>query len=180
MKFSLLLPLFLLLSACGVTAYHEAAQVSDLSIQLVEPGWSGKVIPDGQQCKKFGGNGHSPQLYISHIPGDAQAIIVEFSDRSWFPMNHGGHGKIGIVIKPGQTELRFPSVAGESFELPNNRMFIFHQHRGGRGEPGAYLPPCSGGRGNQYYADVKAVKQVDIDQQTAVLVGQGSIMLGTY
>lgn len=39
-----------------------------------------------------------------------------------------------------------PSVAGETTIVPDV-LFIERQHRGSRGEKGAYLPPCSGRQG---------------------------------
>lgn len=168
------------LSGCGITTYQQDGNIQPLTVKLGETQWDGVHIPNGQQCRKFGGDGHSPALTISNIPKGTEAIIVEFSDRSWFPMNHGGHGKIGIQIKPEQQQITFPAVAGETFEVPDEHMFIFHDHRGDRGKPGAYLPPCSGGRGNNYFADVKAVRHLDIDKQTAELLGEGSVFLGEY
>ena len=45
--------------------------------------------------------------------------------------------------------------------MPQN-MFIHKEHKGlKRGNAGAYLPPCSGGIGNSYYATVKALNSND-------------------
>ncbi len=169
-----------LLGSCGTTDYTRPDTVSQLSVALSEKHWDGVRIPTGQQCIKFAGHGASPTLIVSNIPKGAEAIIVEFSDRSWFPMNHGGHGKLGIKVKPGQHKITIPSVPGETFNLPQQNLFIFQPHRGGRGKPGAYLPPCSGGRGNQYFADVKAVRKLEINNQTAELLAEGSLFLGSY
>jgi len=177
-----LLGLFGLLSvSCGVSNYEKAASVATLDLNFGDQAWTMNKIPAGQQCKKFGGNGSSPEIVVHHIPKDANAVIVEFSDRSWFPMNHGGHGKLGIRLAANQTEVTIPSVHAETFDLPDNaNLFIYSAHRGGRGAPGAYLPPCSGGRGNKYYADVKAVKQLGEDWGKLELVAENSLFLGSY
>lgn len=168
------------LTGCGVTDYQQSSTLQTLKVSLTDTQWDGKTIPNGQQCRKYGGDGHSPTLTVDHIPQGTEALIIEFSDRSWSPMNHGGHGKLGIRLTPQQQQVIVPSIASETFELPDKNLFIFHAHRGGRGEPGAYLPPCSGGRGNEYFADVKAVRNVDIDKQTAELLGEASLYLGKY
>ncbi len=170
----------LLMNSCGVSDYSQAESIRKLSANLSDSQWKGGLIPPGQQCKKFGGQGASPAITVANIPETAEAVIVEFSDRSWFPMNHGGHGKLGISLNPGQQTITIPSVPGESLVLPNERLFIFHAHRGGRGQPGAYLPPCSGGRGNQYFADIKAVRKLNLEQETAELLAEESLFLGSY
>ncbi|MEJ2115543.1 MAG: hypothetical protein P8X88_05735 [Gammaproteobacteria bacterium] len=59
-------------------------------------------------------------------------------------------------------------------------VFIEEEHRGSRGEEGAYLPPCSGGRGNHYYAEVKAVFKDENNKSNSKLLGFGEIYLGEY
>jgi hypothetical protein len=170
----------LCLNSCGASDYSRANTVQPLLVKLSDKKWDGVRIPTGQQCKKFAGQGASPAINVSNIPGGTEAIIVEFSDRSWFPMNHGGHGKLGIRLEPGQQTIIIPSVPGETLTLPHDKLFIFHPHRGGRGKIGAYLPPCSGGRGNRYFADIKAVNKLNLEDKTARLLGEGSLFLGSY
>ncbi len=169
----------LILSGCGSTGYKESANVSRLDVSFVDSQWNGNIIPSGQNCKHFGGNGSTPQLQVNNIPSSANAVIVEFSDETYTPMDNGGHGKIGIWTN-GKTSITIPSVAGETKSVPDN-MFIEAEHQGThRGQAGAYLPPCSGGKGNTYYADVKAVYKAKSDKEESKLLGKGKIILGKY
>lgn len=120
--------------------------------------WDGKTVPKGQQCRKFGGkNPSTPGLLIQDIPANANAIVMEYSDRSWPPMDNGGHGKIGYKIPAGTNKVSVPSVPGHSFKLPEGFFIIAPHQSPNWDKAGAYMPPCSGGNGNQYYVTIKAV-----------------------
>jgi len=173
-----LLVLASVLSGCDTFEYQLADRVAELQVSLADPAWDGYAIPEGQQCKKFGGHGATPLLKVSGIPDEANAVIVAFSDRSWFLMDHGGHGMIGLWTGRLHNSIEIPVVAGESFDLPKG-MFLEQAHQGGRGEPGAYLPPCSGGRGNRYFAEVAAVYKGTGDEPTQLLAS-GEVFLGHY
>lgn len=168
-----------LLAGCASSDYKTVENPSELKVSFVDSSWGGEKIPEGQYCKKFGGNGSTPSLKIENIPLESNVIIVEFSDRSFFLMNYGGHGRIGMWLEKQQTSVVMPSVAGETMVVPDG-LFIEKQHRGSRGEEGAYLPPCSGGRGNHYYAEVKAVYKDEINKKESKLLGAGEIYLGEY
>ena len=81
----------------------------------------------------------------------------------------GGHGKIGYWIEEGSTSAMLPSVPGEAKDLPEGS-FVEKRNRatGDYARPG-YLPPCSGGRGNKYFAEVKAVQKVEGKKKPEVL-----------
>ncbi|WP_461516715.1 hypothetical protein [Porticoccus sp.] len=166
------------LSACDSYDYTRVDQVLPLQVSLADPSWDGFAIPEGQQCRKFGGDGATPRLLVSGIPEGANAVIVAFSDRSWLLMNHGGHGMLGLWTGGLSDSVGIPAITGESFELPSG-MFIEQPHRGGRGAPGAYLPPCSGGRGHRYVAEAMAVHKGTGGQPTQLLA-EGEILLGRY
>jgi hypothetical protein len=159
--------------------YTPVEPMATLRVDFADTAWDGKTIPKGQECSWAGGKGSSPVLTVSNIPAAANAIIVEFSDRTFKPNDLGGHGKIGIWLSKNQASATIPAVAGESFDLPEG-MFIEEAHRSQRGKPGAYLPPCSGGRGNEYYATVKAVYKPKSDKEEARLLGQAAIEMGKY
>jgi hypothetical protein len=178
-----------LVQGCTTRDYQRAGTVDTLWASFGDRAWNGRVIPPGQQCIKFGGQGASPALRIGNIPAGANAVLVEFSDRTWWPMDHGGHGTIGLWLgglwldglwlDSKIASVTMPSVPG-SMVLPDKRLFIQAPHRGGRGKPGAYLPPCSGGHGNRYMARVMAVFQ---DSQSSVLplvLAEAVIFLGRY
>src|SRR5688500_18097487 len=146
----------LLLAARGVLA----APVAALEAKLADDAWDGVEVPEGQQCQKFGGKGLSPALAVSGIPNGASHLVLEWSDRTYPPMDKGGHGKVAYAIESGKTEVTVPSVPGHTVELPSG-FSVVEQHKAPTWDkPGAYLPPCSGGRGNSYYVTVKAVHQM--------------------
>lgn len=76
-------------------------------------------------------------------------------------MDGGGHGKIGYRIPANASTVNIPSVTGHTFDLPKGFFLIEAQRAPKWDKVGAYLPPCSGGKGNDYYITVKAVKEVD-------------------
>jgi hypothetical protein len=143
--------------------------------------WDGELIPRGQQCTPQGGvDPSTPQLVVSNIPTDSDAIILEFSDRDWGPMDNGGHGKIGFTIPEGTEETLIPSVSGNTFDLPEG-FFIVKEHRNPTiFTPGAYMPPCSGGLGNSYYVTVKAVEMISMEDLTFNVLEEAVFELGKY
>jgi hypothetical protein len=154
------------------------ADSKELSVSLANPAWDGKKIPTGQQCKKFGGNGATPILAVEQIPTSANAIVMEYSDRTYQPMDHGGHGKFGYRIQPNTTTVNIPAVAGHTFELPKEFFLIEAQRAPTWDKAGAYLPPCSGGKGNEYYVTVKAVKEVNGGIRE--VLRESDVLLGKY
>jgi hypothetical protein len=154
------------------------ADNNPMSVSLANPEWDGIKIPTGQQCEKFGGKGTTPQLVVDKIPTETNAIVMEYSDRSYQPMDHGGHGKFGYRIQPSTSTVSIPSVAGHTFELPKGFFLIKAQRAPTWDKAGAYLPPCSGGKGNEYYVTVKAVKEVNGGIQE--VMGESEVILGKY
>ncbi len=149
---------FILLSLLTLNTY---ADKQPMNVSLADVAWDGKRVPAGQQCDKFGGNGSTPLLAIQQIPAGANAIVMEYSDRSYQPMDQGGHGKFGYRIQPNSKIANIPSLAGHTFNLPAKFFLIEAQRAPAWDKEGAYLPPCSGGKGNDYYVTIKAVKEVD-------------------
>lgn len=174
-----LLGTLLLFAPAFAAEYTPTDMMTELKVSFVDSTWDGKMVPKGQECSWAGGTGSSPELLVSNIPGGTNAIIVEFSDRTFKANDLGGHGKIGLWVSQNQTSVTVPSVAGESHDVPQG-MFIEQDHWSQRGKPGAYLPPCSGGRGNEYYATVKAVYKGKSENEPSRLLGQAVIELGKY
>ena len=142
--------------------------------------WDGKTVPEGQQCNKFGGNGSTPSLVVEGVPAQANAIIVEFNDASYPDLSFdGGHGKIGFWVGGGGKAV-LPPVKGQTDKLPDG-VFVEKRNRatGSYATPG-YLPPCSGGAGNSYFADVKAVYKAKSEKEKSKLLATGTIQLGKY
>lgn len=130
-----------------------------LTVELGDPAWDGQQIPAGMQCQKFGGDGpRSPALMVSDMPEGTNLLMFEYSDRSFAPMDNGGHGRFGLAINQPVNKLWVSHVPGHSFDLPQG-FFLIEPHRNPSWDTaGAYMPPCSGGRNNEYYVTVSAVK----------------------
>ncbi len=167
--------LFAFLVLAVGTAYADEG----LTIALADPAWNGKNIPTDQVCKKFGGDqAKSPALKVEGIPTDADELFLSFNDESYSPMDKGGHGVIRVQLKKVNT-MQIQPIPGETDTLPTG-MSVVARHRGTgwSGTGGAYLPPCSGGRGNTYSIDVSAIKKGS-DGSTTTLT-RGKIVMGRY
>ena len=95
-------------------------------------------------------------------------------------MDNGGHGKIGYTIAPGTVEATVPSVPGHTFSLPEGFFLVAAQTNPSWDKAGAYLPPCSGGRGNYYYVTIKAVLQSPDKSQKTRVLATTKLELGRY
>jgi len=168
----------LTLAAC-VSTYNVSEDVRQLSLGFTDPRWNGVTVPDGQQCLRFGGREPgTPEIEVGGIPATADALVVEYTDRSWGSV--GWHGKIGFNIEPGTTTFVIPSVPGHSFDLPEG-FFLIAEHRAPHWDvAGAYLPPCSGagGLGNSYYATVKAIVKAKSEGKKPLLLAEDVIQMG--
>ena len=155
------------------------AKAAELTVDMADPAWNGFQIPAGQQCSKFGGKGATPPLRIENIPAGANAIIVEFNDRDYQPLSDdGGHGKIGFWIKKGAKSADLPAVPGETDEMPKGAFLEERNRATGSYATGGYLPPCSGGGGHVYFADIKAVKKIEGERPQ--VLAQIRFLLGRY
>ncbi len=159
----------------------QPAAVAGLQLALDDPDWNGENIPAGEQCRRFGGdNPSTPRISVADIPAGTDAIVLEFSDRTYSPMDDGGHGKIGYRIEGNANEVIIPSIPGHTFDLPDE-FFIVHEHLAPSFDTaGAYMPPCSGGAGNAYYVTVKAVEVISADGKQFNVLDQGTLELGKY
>lgn len=168
----LALTVVLALSGCQTTTTAENA--APLSVAFADSAWTGISIPARQQCRRFGGQGATPALTVSGVPKRAEAVVVSFNDESYAAMNGGGHGVLRFAVGD-QPTVTLPSVPGETDALPQG-VTVVAPHRSVQwfGTAGAYGPPCSGGKGNLYSADVQAV-----DGDGDVLAA-GKIVLGRY
>lgn len=166
------------LIAVGLSCATVPAKAADLTVEFADPAWTGDKIPAGQHCKKFGGEGATPPLAVSNIPPEANAIVVEFNDKSYQQLSYdGGHGKIGFHITPGVGTVTLPAVPGGTSDMPDGVWLVKKNRATGAWSSPGYLPPCSGGRGNKYEAEVYAVIRSDDGYEE---IGEGSIRLGRY
>ena len=168
----------LLSAAIGLAAAPAAlaqGEPKTLDVHLADPAWTGDAIPAGQQCQRFGGKGASPKLHIAGAPEGTTAFRVLFNDESFKPMDNGGHGAVRYTLKPAGGQVTLPSVPGETDQLPTGvTTHIAHKAPKWSGTGGAYLPPCSGGKGNTYTATVEALGAGD------QVLGRGRVVLGTF
>ena len=143
------------LAAALLGAMSSGAALAQMQVQLTG-GWNGKTVPAGQQCSQFGGEGMSPPMKVSGLPEKTAWIYVEFNDRDYKPLStKGGHGVIGYPVKGNSATLK--SVPERKKKLPGNARVIKKARSSGKYASSGYLAPCSGGRGNRYFADVKAI-----------------------
>jgi len=150
------------------------ACAAKLQVSFGDSNWTGKKIPKGQHCRKFGGEGSTPELKVSGIPEGTTAFLVEFNDASFQPLSsRGGHGIVGFEYAGGD-ETVLPSVPGGTEETPAGTWIEKKNRATGAWKSPGYLPPCSGGRGNRYFAVVKAV---DADRK---VLAKAKIKLGRY
>jgi len=140
----------------------EIVDMSTLQISYTDPIWDGITVPEGQWCSMFEWNGSTPELLIENIPDGTQVITIAYSDRSSAENDNGGHGIVGINIANWNNSVIVESIAGESFDLPDN-MFVVEVSHSAKSNGWAYLPPCSGWSGNEYYISLKALDSKDIE-----------------
>lgn len=165
MKLYLLVIFFIILSL--------STSASALDVKFAERVWDGVKIPEGQQCQKFGGNNPStPELIVTDIPAGSNVIVLEYSDRDSKKMDKGGHGKMRFGFDSTVESIKIPSVPGHSFDLPPEFTMI-EAHRGaGWDIEGAYMPPCSGGKGHAYYLTIKTLKNDKVTAETILEMGK--------
>ena len=163
--------------------FSYASTAAELELAFTDAAWNGEGIPEGQMCNRFNEseskNPESPELVVKGIPAEADAIILYFSDRSFARMDNGGHGTVGYKIAAGSGEITVPRVPGHTEDLPENFWTVKAHGAPTWDTAGAYLPPCSGGRGNDYFVDVKAVK-LGADNDVSNVLAEGSIKLATF
>ena len=157
------------------------AKLPELHVRFADPIWGGETLPDGMWCDRYeGSRAMSPPLFVSGIPVGANAIIVEFNDENVFFLDDGGgHGAIGYWIN-NAPEVMLDAVPPGIYDI-GPVAFVEHDPLIPFGlMGGGYLPPCSGGRGNLYTADVLAVFKSKSDSGRNRLLAKGSITLGRY
>ena len=167
------------LAGCVSSPYKPVEKLAVLDIAFADAQWDGKIVPKSGICQPFEGKGDTPPLKISGIPAGANAIVVEYSDRSFAPMDNGGHGILRYSITKGSAEVMLPATPGLTDKMPAG-VVIEADNRGQRNIAPGYRGPCSGGRGNSYEAVVKAVYKGADDKEQSLLLGEGRFVLGKY
>ena len=172
----LLLCLVLALAGC-VGAQTSQAPLAPLKAAFADSAWIGGTVPSAEVCKRFNTRpGNAPSIRVSGLPAATASIELSFDDTSaggFF--DNGGHGIIHYKLpNAGASEVLIPSFPGQTNKLPPGfsvkRNFTSQAWDNGLG----YLPPCSGGRGNTYTVDIRA-----LDAQGA-RIAETSLTLGRY
>ncbi|MGB7241784.1 MAG: hypothetical protein WBC93_06845 [Sulfitobacter sp.] len=145
-------PLFCVVFASLFAAFPAFAE---MKAQVLPP-WNGKTVPAGQQCTLDGGNGKTPPFQVTGIPEGTAAIYVEYNDRDFSKLSSkGGHGIIAYGVKGPSA--KFPALPGLTAKLPGGAQVVKKARSTGNYASAGYLPPCSGGKGHRYQAQVKAI-----------------------
>lgn len=148
-------PFRTILMTAALSMAAAPAFSADFKVKLAG-GWNGTKVPAGQQCKLFGGNGATPPMVVSGLPAGTQWVLVQYNDRDYKPLStKGGHGAIGFPVKGSKAQL--PAIPANVKKLPNGIFIASKARSSGKYASKGYLPPCSGGKGHMYFADVFAM-----------------------
>lgn len=166
----------------GCAKYEPSPNMLTLNTQFADSKWDGKMIPKDEVCSKYNKNGgNTPSITINNLPANTNKIILTFSDNNpSSQMMNGGHGVVSYKLTKASSSVTIPSIKGETFDLPTN----FKSERAHRatkwGYPaGAYLPPCSGGKGNLYSVKIEAIQEFSSDKKP-MLLGETNLKIGNY
>ncbi|MBE0441741.1 MULTISPECIES: hypothetical protein [unclassified Psychrobacter] len=144
-----------------------------LDVNFVDSKWDGETVPEGQQCQKFDGvNPGTPKLLVSDIPARSDSVVLVYSDRDSKKMNNGGHGIMSYTLVKGTTTAQLPTVSGHTYELPTGFEMIAEHRGAGWDKEGAYMPPCSGGNGHEYYVTVQTYEGNTVTAETVLELGK--------
>lgn len=144
-------------AAASAPAQEPAApSTPSLGVTLVGDGWTGAAIPPGQQCNLDGGDGATPPIRVVGLPPGTAEVLVAYNDLDYEPLStDGGHGVIAYSARPGEMVLQ--PVRGMTSRMPRGVRVASPAKSTGRYASPGYLPPCSGGAGHRYVAEVTAV-----------------------
>lgn len=141
--------------ACALVLIGASAAMAEMSVKL-EGGWNGKAVPKGQNCTLFGGKGATPPMKVTGLPAGTAWVYVEYNDKDYRPLSkNGGHGVIGYPANGNAVDLY--SVPGLVGKLPGKARVVSAARGTGDYASNGYMPPCSGGAGNRYFAVIKAI-----------------------
>ncbi len=152
-------------------------EASEFRVTFADVSWNGVTVPAGQECKKDGGNGSTPPLEVSGIPAGTVAILLAINDKDarYRPMrSDGGHGIIGFEHAGGEKAMLVVVPGGTKKGLPPGTWIERKNRAKGAWQSAGYLPPCSGGKGNLYVAEVSAV------DGSGKELAQATVELGKY
>jgi len=166
------------LTGCG--KYQPVPNMTKLNVNFTDSKWDGKNVPQNEVCGRYNSKvASSPSLSINNLPIKTNKIILSFSDETYKPMSNGGHGVVSYKVQKSTKNITLPSFKSETFSLPTNYKSI-QAHNSARNTDGAYLAPCSGGRGNTYSIKIEAIHDFNNDDKKPLLLGESYLKMGTY
>ncbi|MGB5920421.1 hypothetical protein [Arcobacter sp.] len=166
----------LIYSALSSLLFSSSLLASDIEVSFTDKKWDGKIIPLDEVCSNYNVEaGSTPGLYIENLPDGAKKVILKFNDKTFTKMDNGGHGILSFDIEEDVANVEIPPQIGETFELDEG-FSVVNAHTGTRfgKQEGAYLAPCSGGKGNTYTVDISI-----LNSDSKVLASK-ELILGKY
>ena len=174
------LAITVVLTGCG--KYEPVPNMAKLNVKFTDSKWNGRTVPSDEVCGNYNSKGaNSPKLLINNLPNTTNKIILTFSDDTFSGMSNGGHGIVSYKVTEGTKSIEVPSIPSETFNLPKN--FESVQSHGGTQwgkTAGAYLAPCSGGRGNSYSMMIEAIHDFNSENKKPSLLGDAHLRIGIY
>lgn len=149
---------------------------SDIEVSFTDEKWNGQTIPADEVCSDYNLEaGSTPGFFIENLPEGSHKVVLKFNDKTFTKMDNGGHGIISYLIEDDMSSVEVPSLIGETFNLDEG-FEVVQAHTGTRfnKKEGAYLAPCSGGKGNTYTVDISI-----LDRDNNVLATK-EVILGKY
>ena len=152
LKISLISKINFAIFMATVFVCSSAFAEGDHKISFMDPMWDGKKLPSGMECSRQSGqNPHTPKLKITNLPNGTSYLRMVITDESYG--GEGFHGIFRIKVPKGASEIVIPRIYEQAKKLPAGI-----ELERGNGSPGGsqghYLPPCSGGRNHNYYAEI--------------------------
>ena len=146
---------------------------ANMTASFTDTVWNEKKVPAEQVCSDYNMDaGNTPEISLNNVPKNTTKIVLAFSDETFKGMRDGGHGIISYTIVPNTRNVYIPSIEGETFDLPDGFKSETAHRAGKFGKvPGAYLAPCSGGKGNTYSVIIKAVNGDKTLAKTSLTLG---------
>lgn len=181
-----LIPL-MFISCSLMFTYKPVDDVAVLDVKFGFYKWNGIEIPIEGISIKCGGDGISPDFYVSNIPIEANAIVVEYEDSELRKLGYSVSNGSYWVPTEGKSEVYIQSVIEGAVELPegvheerqHSGVKVFNESRGVYRAPNSCVF-TNDGTGSRYFAHIKAVYKPYNKEDQGLLLGYAFIELGTF
>ena len=183
MKKTLLTSLAIATIFTACAKYEPSPNMVNLKASFTDSKWNAETVPKDEVCQRYNKKGgNTPSITIQNLPQGTNKVILTFSDNNpSSQMTNGGHGIISYKVSEVSNSLIIPSVKGQTFDLPKNfNSEVAHQAGRWGFKAGAYLPPCSGGKGNPYSVKIQTIKEYTDSNKKPMLLGETDLSLGRY